>query len=156
MSSNRKLAIMSYPTYPTPPQPDGYYQSPNGGYPDAVYGISFVDAVKRYFSRYAEFRGHASRSEYWFSALFVFLSAFTLSILASIGGAVGSDLAAGFFVVLYIILALGTLVPSIAVAVRRIRDAGFSGWLYLVSLVPFLGGIAVFVLLLLPTKVVQR
>lgn len=51
---------------------------------------------------------------------------------------------------------LGTIIPSLAIGVRRIRDAGFSGWMYLLILIPFFGGLIIFIFTLLPTKVVYR
>lgn len=45
---------------------------------------------------------------------------------------------------------LGVLVPSLALAVRRLHDVNLSGWLLLLGLVPVLGGIAVLVMALLP------
>ena len=47
---------------------------------------------------------------------------------------------------------LAIAVPSIAVTVRRLHDAGFSGWLYLVNLVPYVGGLVILVLTILPSK----
>jgi len=37
------------------------------------YGIGFIDAIKRGFRKYATFSGRASRSEYWWWALFTFI-----------------------------------------------------------------------------------
>ncbi len=51
--------------------------------------------------------------------------------------------------VLMIIYGLAVLVPSIAVVVRRLHDTGHSGWWYLISFVPYVGGIVLFVFLLL-------
>lgn len=52
---------------------------------------------------------------------------------------------------LFAVFALGTLVPSLAPLVRRLRDANLSGWLALVALVPFLGSLAVVIRALLPS-----
>ena len=42
------------------------------------------------------------------------------------------------------------MVPTIAVTVRRLHDAGYSGWLYLLTLIPWLGGVILLVFALLP------
>ena len=47
--------------------------------------------------------------------------------------------------VFYILSALALLVPSVAVAVRRLHDTDRSGWWYLVVLVPFVGAILLIV-----------
>lgn len=54
--------------------------------------------------------------------------------------------------ILLVIWGLGTLVPSIALTVRRLHDVNFSGLLLLLILVPFLGALAVLVFSLLPAN----
>ena len=47
---------------------------------------------------------------------------------------------------------LGLVVPSIAITVRRLHDGGFSGLLYLINFVPYIGSLAILVLTILPSK----
>ncbi|MDT0631476.1 DUF805 domain-containing protein [Rubrivirga sp. S365] len=96
----------------------------------------FVDIVKNH---YADFEGRARRKEYWMFYLFSVLVAIAVVVVAVILISISESLAivAGL---LYIALALGLLLPSLAVAVRRLHDTDRSGWWYLVSLVPFIGG----------------
>jgi uncharacterized membrane protein YhaH (DUF805 family) len=54
--------------------------------------------------------------------------------------------------VITILFGLATLVPSIAISVRRLHDGNFSGWLYLLILIPILGALAIIVLMLLPSN----
>jgi uncharacterized membrane protein YhaH (DUF805 family) len=44
---------------------------------------------------------------------------------------------------------LAAFIPMLACGVRRLHDSGKSGWLYLIGLIPFIGGLILFVLLLL-------
>jgi uncharacterized membrane protein YhaH (DUF805 family) len=74
--------------------------------------------------KYAQFTGRARRSEYWYFALINFVIA---SVLAFIGGMLHFNL-------LYYIYAIAVLVPSIAVAVRRMHDVGKSGWFILIPI----------------------
>jgi uncharacterized membrane protein YhaH (DUF805 family) len=121
------------------------------------YGISFGAAVRRGWKKYAAFDGRASLSEYWWFALFsgiIGIGGYVL-ILVAFGlvaaiGAVGAALAVLIYVA-YLGFALAILVPSIAIAVRRLHDAGYSGLLYLLALVPF-GSIAVLVFTLMPSS----
>ncbi len=131
--------------------------------------MTFQESVKTVLSKkYATFSGRASRSEYWWYSLFCFIVAMVciaagLALGALFGGAAamqGGDSVldhgvAGFgigFLIGYLILlifALATLVPSIAVTVRRLHDSGRSGWWYLLSFVPYVGGIVLFIFMLL-------
>jgi uncharacterized membrane protein YhaH (DUF805 family) len=88
--------------------------------------MTFVDAIKTCFSKYAEFDGRASRSEFWWWALFVFLASSAASIV--------SPMLSGLF-------SLGVLLPYIAVAARRLHDTDRSGWLQLVAFIPLIGWI---------------
>ena len=99
-------------------------------------GASFGEAVKRFFQRYAQFRGYASRSEFWWSFLFIVVSLFALYLAFGVGIAAllandASDASAGFFGILTVgiigIFGLATLLPRLAVMVRRLHDTGKSG-----------------------------
>lgn len=144
------------------PQQQGYYQPGPGAYqqhlqrPGSQPGVpvSFGEAVKRFYSKYAQFSGRASRSEYWWVALYFGLIYFTLSLLAaadtnSFGetGALGTMMNG-----LLVIFTLGNLVPSVAVGVRRLHDVNMSGWFMLLGLIPYLGGLVLLVFTVLPPK----
>ena len=89
--------------------------------------MQFGDAIKNGFQNYANFRGVASRSEFWYWTLFSVLVSFATSFVdAAIGIALGNE----DFVLLNSIAALALLLPGLAVAVRRFHDAGFSAWWY--------------------------
>lgn len=147
--------------YPSFPQPVPYAtgpQNPPGEVPlnKPYYGIGFGGAMKRFFQKYATFSGRASRSEYWWAYLgmmLVFLGLFilTFGLTAATGGfeADQQDPPAVFLLGMgvIVILFLAVIVPSIAVSVRRLHDANLSGWLYLLSLVPWVGGIVIIVLM---------
>ncbi|MCA2217948.1 DUF805 domain-containing protein [Jidongwangia harbinensis] len=92
------------------------------------------------FRRYVDFRGRAGRSEYW---MFVLIHLLVLAGL--LGLAVWQEALSALFSLYY----LGTIVPGVALAARRLHDTGQSGWLQLIVFIPF-GGIALLVLLLLP------
>ena len=95
--------------------------------------VGFLEAVKLAFQHYADFKGRARRSEYWWFTLFN-------TIASSVIGAIAPDLAW--------IWTLIVLVPGIALVVRRLHDAGKSGWFYLWGLIPLVGTIIVLIQLL--------
>jgi uncharacterized membrane protein YhaH (DUF805 family) len=90
--------------------------------------MPIVDAVKACFSKYADFSGRATRTEYWW---------FFLAIL------LGSAIASLISLRVYALFSLATLLPIIAVGARRLHDTNRSGWWQLLALVPF-GVIPVF------------
>ncbi|HZH04816.1 MAG TPA: DUF805 domain-containing protein [Myxococcaceae bacterium] len=81
--------------------------------------------------RFADFNGRARRKEYWMFVLFNTLAIVVLSILDRLLG-----LSSGIFSTLYF---LATLVPSLAVGVRRLHDTERSGWLMLLAIIPLAG-----------------
>lgn len=98
-----------------------------------------VQAVKSGFSKYATFRGRATRSEFWWFYLFLIIVGFVLSIADNaLGWQLGTSTmtindtlydvpGAG---VLSSFFSLATLLPFLAVGARRLHDAGHSGlWL---------------------------
>lgn len=99
--------------------------------------MSFGQAITTVFRKYAEFTGVATRSEYWWWFLF--------TVLVSLAtGAIWDGLSVAW--------SIAVLLPSLAVGVRRLRDAGYHwGWLF-ISLVPIVGLIILIVFLTQPSK----
>ena len=96
--------------------------------------MSFTEAIKTCFKKYADFSGRARRSEYWFWALFTGIVGAAAVVIE------GSD-----STVLSAIVSLAFFIPNLAVAVRRMHDVGKSGWYLLMSLSPLIGWIFVLV-----------
>ena len=127
-----------------------------------LYGASFGQAVSRFFKKYATFSGRASRSEFWWVALFTGLLYGVLGgILGGVIAATGTPDESGQFqlrgaaiavVVLWALVSLALVIPGIALTVRRLHDGNFTGWLYLLHLIPSVGSIIIFVLTLLPSN----
>lgn len=94
--------------------------------------MTFQESVQTCFSKYVDFSGRAGRSEYWWFVLFV---------------VVGSSVLSLFSFWLNLLFVLGTLLPSVAAASRRLHDTGRSGWWQLVGLIPVIGFVVLIVLL---------
>lgn len=94
--------------------------------------MTFQDAIRICFQKYADFSGRAKRAEFWWFYLFVFLVSIALSIVHHYLGA---------------LFQLGILVPLLAVGARRMHDTGRSGWWQLIGLIPIIGWIVVIVFL---------
>jgi uncharacterized membrane protein YhaH (DUF805 family) len=85
--------------------------------------------------KYADFTGRSRRKEYWMYVLLLIGIAVVISIIESVLGLSGM---VGPYGPLSALFLLGTLVPSLAVGVRRLHDTGRSGWWLLVGYGPFL------------------
>ena len=94
-----------------------------------------IDWAKRPLQKYADFSDRAPRVEYWWFTLALVVAYIVISIVENI---VGIDHTVGPYGFLSILLMLGTLVPSIAVGVRRLHDTNRSGWWLLIAIVPYL------------------
>ncbi len=101
--------------------------------------MSYFDAVSAGFRNYFDFEGRATRPEFWWFVLFLFLLGLGTAVAdASLG--LGSEDMAG---PINIVASLATLVPSLSVGARRLHDIGRTGWWQLIALT----GIGIFVLI---------
>ena len=99
--------------------------------------MGFQDAVKSCFAQFATFQGRARRAEFWYFVLFTILGGMVAGVLdAIVFGSTGDETGplGGIF-------GLVVLIPSIAVAVRRLHDTGRSGWWWWLWLIPIVGWI---------------
>jgi len=119
--------------------------------------MSFTEAIKTCFRKYAGFRGRASRPEFWWFVLFSYVVFLILVIVPFAALTQGSpadqpfdesdgDVAGVVFALVIGLAALGLLVPYLAAGIRRLHDTGKSGWWWLITLVPF-GSIVLIVFL---------
>ena len=99
--------------------------------------------------QYADFNGRARRTEYWMFILFNLIFASIATVLDNVLGLTIGEFPYGY---LYFLYALAIIVPSLAVAVRRLHDIGKSGWMILVTLIPLIGAIWFLVLLVTDSK----
>lgn len=93
--------------------------------------MNFPDAIKSCLENYVTFSGRARRAEYWYWVLFTFVTGVILGI---VDGILGVE-------VLGTLFSLATLLPGIAVAVRRMHDTDRSGWWVLINIIPIVGWI---------------
>jgi len=93
--------------------------------------------------KYVVFSGRARRTEYWMFALINTIISIVAMVLDNVLGTTTEDKRSGLFSGLF---ALATLLPSVAVYVRRLHDVGKSGWWMFIGLIPIVGAIWLFVL----------
>ncbi|MFI2104134.1 DUF805 domain-containing protein [Isoptericola sp. NPDC019693] len=99
--------------------------------------MSFSDAIKSAFSKYATFSGRARRSEFWYFYLFSVIVNAATNLLDRVlfdGNAVLNSIAA-----------LALLLPTLAVGARRLHDTDKSGFRLFWAFLPVIGWIMLIV-----------
>jgi uncharacterized membrane protein YhaH (DUF805 family) len=86
--------------------------------------MTFGESISTCFKKYVVFDGRASRSEFWWFALFTFLVSLVLGFVSQ---------------ALSSVFSLAVLLPSLAVGARRLHDTDRSAWFLLLWLVPVVG-----------------
>ncbi len=89
-----------------------------------------------FWNHYADFSGRSSRRDYWMTFLINVMAGVILVILTQ---------AAHPFIYLYGAFGIAVIIPSLAIAVRRLHDIGRSGWWMIVYFVPVVGPIILIV-----------
>lgn len=102
--------------------------------------------VKTVFRKYATFQGRAQRAEYWYFVLFYVV---VYTVLGFLDGSLSRPADEPSWGLLSGVFALATLVPSIAVSVRRLHDTNRSGWWMLVMFVPLIGQLVMLIFMVL-------
>jgi len=92
--------------------------------------MTFFESIRTCFTKYADFTGRATRSEFWWWTLFNLVAALALGVV--------SEKASLAF-------SLATLLPYCAVTTRRLHDTDRSGWAQLVGIIPVIGWILLIV-----------
>lgn len=123
-----------------------------------------INAYKNFFKNYAEFTGRSTRPDYWWVWLgnfilsipfwiIYFYTVFLSAVMDSINDSVSEAtfMVFGLVVIIYAVFYLAILVPTLALSVRRLRDAGFHWAFIFLRFVP-MGGIALLILHAMPTK----
>lgn len=117
-----------------------------------------IQAYKNFFKGYADFIGRSTRSDFWWIWLMnsiLFLPLYIFYFQMALKDSRETDPILGVAIIsLYMILAIVFFTPSLTVKVRRLRDAGLHWAFIFLYFVP-MGGIALLVLLAMPSKEVE-
>lgn len=116
--------------------------------------MTFGQAIKSGFQNYTSWKGRATRSEFWYWTLFVWLVELPFSIWYQASVNVTND-SLNLFTPAYFVLVLVALVfflPSLAVMIRRLHDTDRSGGYWWMGIIPLVGWIFILVYMLQPTK----
>lgn len=113
--------------------------------------MGFGEAIKHNFSHYVDFKGRAQRSQFWWWYLFIIIVNVVLGAIESAAGLQmgksATDVTVGDTVIpvvnqgaglLTSVFSLVVLLPTLAVAVRRLHDTGRTGWWIIAPLLAYL------------------
>lgn len=100
---------------------------------------SIIESYKKFWKNYVVFEGRSRRADYWQVILVNIIIGVILECLSKIPY-VGMG-----FGILYTIYSIATIIPGIALGVRRLHDIGKSGLYYLFILIPIVGAIILIV-----------
>ena len=109
--------------------------------------LSMGEAVASVFKNYANFKGRARRSEYWWFLVFNSLVVIFLNLIVQPIAASNTEsiFMLGLVLLLYLAYLVGMIIPCWAVTVRRLHDIGKSGWWWLIALIPIVGSLVLLV-----------
>ena len=93
-------------------------------------------AIRCITKKYTDFSTRAPRKEYWLFFLFYAVTVFILLFLDMSAGTYHEESGYGLFSGIFVLV---TLVPYLAVSVRRLHDTNRRGWWLFLYLVPLLG-----------------
>ena len=118
-----------------------------------------IQAYKNFFKGYADFTGRSTRPEYWWVWLMnsiLFLPLYIFYFQMALKDSRETDPILGVAIIsIYMILGIVFFTPSLAVKVRRLRDAGLHWAFIFLHFVPMVGRLALLVLLAMPSKEVE-
>ena len=126
-----------------------------------------INAYKNFFKNYAEFTGRSTRPDFWWVWLgnlilsipfwiIYFYTVFLSAVMDSVSDSASEAtfMVLGLVAIIYAIFYLAILVPTLALSVRRLRDAGFH-WAFIFLRFAPMGGIALLILFAMPTKEIE-
>ncbi|MFB9650078.1 DUF805 domain-containing protein [Curtobacterium pusillum] len=119
------------------PTPNGQQQQGQPPLWAPWYGIPFPQAFLRFWKKYVRFDGRASKSEYWFWALWYVIGSVAVGIVGSAFG--GLPFAHDWSSQLVRLWGLATFIGFIALTVRRLHDVNLSGYFALFFIIPPIG-----------------
>ena len=97
--------------------------------------MNFIESIQTCYKKFFDFSGRASKSEFWWFQLYAIII-YGMTFVFQ-----------GDLVFIFSILAIANAIPVYAAAVRRLHDTDKSGWMVLISAIPFIG-LLIFVLLI--------
>jgi uncharacterized membrane protein YhaH (DUF805 family) len=97
--------------------------------------MNFTESIKTCYKKFFDFSGRASKSEFWWFQLYAIIIYVLMFVFQ------------GDLSILFSIITIANAIPNWAASVRRLHDTDKSGWWVLISIIPILGLIIFFLLM---------
>jgi len=118
--------------------------------------VGLFGAIRNLFRYHSTFSGRSSRSEYWY----LWLAGLIIQVLYTVTALFGeslvdlADYPIPFLVVsvIFFLVLAALVVPNLSIMSRRLRDGGISPYFLFFLLLPVLGWLALFVMMMFPSK----
>jgi|TARA_Y100000294_G_C8442108_1_gene291187 uncharacterized membrane protein YhaH (DUF805 family) len=112
--------------------------------------MNFIESLITCYKKTFNYRGRASKSEYWWFKLYIILFVISLWYLGRFTGLpldpyYLSDTQRILLIIPYILLF--SLLPLLSAVIRRFHDTNKSGWAVIYAVIPFIGPIIVLIML---------
>lgn len=105
-----------------------------------------IRAYKEFWIKSFDFAGRTRRIDFWLAFVANILALILVILIGALIAPVFTGSSGTMPTILVSLYAIATIIPNISIQLRRLRDAGFSPWLLLLSLLPYLGGIVLLAL----------
>lgn len=143
---NNAVGYNQQPQYGAPqpqPQGSGSFFALTAPLDQPAYNCTIGEAFIRFWKKYATFKGRASRGEFWWWVLCTFIIQIAFAVIfALLGAIIGSNTANGMQNFVNTIWVLATIVPPLALSVRRLHDTNKAGTtLVILYAIDFIGGV---------------
>ncbi|MCY9807410.1 DUF805 domain-containing protein [Lentilactobacillus senioris] len=116
-----------------------------------------IESYKRFWSNLGNFSGTANRPDYWWPMFLNYILAIVVVIIADLitGHSIDSNVMTWSQITTNLVVQIVFLVVwfgTLSVKFRRLHDTDHSGWWILISIIPIIGTIWFFILMVLPSK----
>jgi uncharacterized membrane protein YhaH (DUF805 family) len=95
------------------------------------------------WKRFTSAKGRIGRQTWWFATLFLYMILFIASVI--IGSLTGNDQSGIVSSLLFLVVEILFAAAYIIICVQRLHDLDKSGWYYLIVMIPFVGGLILFI-----------
>ncbi len=122
--------------------------------------MNIVEATKKWYKNWANYKGFSEREEYWLGLMGAFILMFIFNVIAAFSRGIAAEAPTppiktfnAIILMLYFLFAMVNFFAVLSGTSRRLRDVNKSDWYLLLLLFPIIGYIVLIVLLIGPSVI---